>query len=164
MTCFYTQCLRETCNVLQTFALSDTVFTFILLDVWSRWWWSRDRCGQCSLHGRFLLSSESCIYFTFIFYGAIHVLNFCNMLIFVLSTLCVCVRVCFRLRTSGTVLIKLMRTWRKSKRFSRSSCLLPHQIRVRYLTSTIQLFLSSFSRCVNVCTMFVLSYVNVFKY
>lgn len=49
--------------------------------------------------------------------------------------------VCFRSRTSGTALIKLMRMWLKSKSCTRSSCLLLHQIRVRAFTTT------SFSSC-----------------
>lgn len=39
-----------------------------------------------------------------------------------------------RLKTSGTVLIKLTRTWLKSKSFTQSSCRLPRRIRVRHLT------------------------------
>lgn len=53
--------------------------------------------------------------------------------------------VCCRLRTSGTVSIKLMRMCLKSKRFSLSSCRLPHQIRVRSQLVFLHLLIFLFS-------------------
>lgn len=143
---------KKTCNTLHTLCLaswnykyhSDAAFTLILLDMWSRWWRGGDCYGQRRLHGWFLLSgrclsvqacfiSSICI----LFYTCMNVceyLHFCHLHAFEINSVRVCV--CFRLRTSGTALIKLMKMCLKSKSFTRSSCLLPHQIRVRYLNTT----------------------------
>lgn len=135
-------------------------------DVWSRWRRGGDRCGQRSLYGRVLLSGDSCcrcftgwcgrraaaffllsLFFFkcyFIFAQAFVMLHLLNVF--------------FRLKTSETVLIKSMRMWPRSKSCTRSSCLLPPQIRVRYHWQLYFLYLCSFLSSDDITYALTLSY------
>ena len=126
---------------------TNTLINLLLLsslDVWSRWRRGGDCYWQRRLHGRVLLSGQcdcQCTS-TLELHKAVHEWNAASLLscyahLRFMAVLCVC----FRSRTSGTALIRLMRMWLKSKSCTRSSCLLPHQIRVRDFTTT------SFSSC-----------------
>lgn len=94
----------------------------VFSDVWSRWRRGGDRCGQCSLHGRVLLSGQIIMWK--------HVSPSIQPYIEIKIKFLFFIFVSVRSKTLETVLIKLTRMWPKSRSFTQSSCLLPHQIRV----------------------------------
>lgn len=118
---------------------SDSASPLILLDMRSRWRGGGDRNGQCSLYGWVLFSgqfvSKTALIICILMLRMFWVFLFACFWGF--KSRCACV---FRLRTSGTALIRLMKMWLKSKSFTQSSCLPPHPTRVRNLNTMCYFF------------------------